>query len=103
MAIAFLDHVGGSYFIVVDHKNGNKLNDKLSNLHVVTQRENTTTCYRGNIKNLTSKFIGVYFKKEYKRWVAQISINGKQKQLGSFDTEIEAANAYQNKLLQLTN
>lgn len=38
---------------------------------------------------------------ERKKWIAQIYINGKVKYLGSFNNEIDAHNAYQNKLLSL--
>jgi len=33
-----------------------------------------------------------------KKWVANIYINGRQKYIGSFETELEAGEAYQNKL-----
>lgn len=37
---------------------------------------------------------GVYFKKGYNKFVARIAINGKQKILGYFDTELEAYHVY---------
>lgn len=42
----------------------------------------------------TSKFKGVSLHSQNKRWVAQIGRKGKVSYIGSFDTEIEAARAY---------
>lgn len=42
----------------------------------------------------TSKFRGVCWHKRVKKWTAKISINKKRVHLGVFDTEIEAAKAY---------
>ena len=47
----------------------------------------------------TSKFKGVSLRKN--KWIAQISINKKRIYLGSFNTEIEAHEAYQNKLKEI--
>lgn len=42
----------------------------------------------------TSKYQGVYFSEERKKWKAQISPNRQRVSLGSFDREIDAAKAY---------
>jgi hypothetical protein len=52
-------------------------------------------------KNASSKFVGVYFNKVRKKWVAQIELNGQCQVLGAFDCEIQAAAAYQDKLREL--
>jgi len=49
----------------------------------------------------TSKFIGVCWHKQDKKWRASIQIEGKIKHLGSFFYEEEAAKAYQNALNNL--
>ena len=46
---------------------------------------------KGKIK---SKYIGVHREKPTQRWRASISVNGKRLSLGRFDTEEEAARAY---------
>lgn len=48
------------------------------------------------LREKTSRFKGVH-KNEYGRWVAQIHINGKTRHVGVYDTEIEAAKAYNEK------
>jgi hypothetical protein len=74
---------------VVNHIDFNKLNNKLSNLEVISNLENN--CHFSNKdKNKSSKFIGVHFCKKVKKWKAQISFNGKKIGLGYFSKEEEA-------------
>ena len=96
MAIAFLSHKPCGLKIVVDHIDANKLNNKLYNLQLITNRENLSKDRKG-----TSKYTGVYLAKGQYKWRARISINGKPKHLGCFFNEKEAAQAYQNELKKL--
>lgn len=75
--------------LVVDHIDGNRSNNALSNLRYCTQRDNI--CFA---KTTPGVSINPPFYK--KRFRARIAINGKLKELGSFFTKEEAANAYQN-------
>lgn len=100
VAIAFLNHKpNGTMKIVVDHIDNNPLNNKLENLQLISQRENSTK----NIKRGKSKYIGVYWHKQRSKWGARIMINKNYKSLGLFKTELEAHNAYQNKLSEILN
>ena len=98
VAIAFLNHEPNKHRLVVDHINGNKLDNKVTNLQIVTNRENTTICFKKTSRNLTSKFIGVSKVKNYNKWHARICIDGKLKHIGYFDSEQNASNAYQEIL-----
>lgn len=98
VAIAFLNHIpDGTQELVVDHINNNRLDNRLENLQIITQRENA------NRKHLesTSKYVGVCFVKERNKWTAQIVVNRKKVWLGSFEHEIDAHISYQNKLKEL--
>ena len=96
VSITFLSHVPNGMSSVIDHIDSNPLNNRLENLRVVSHRENTTF---GTLKRDTSsKYTGVYWNKNAKKWKAQIKINGKQKHLGYFNSELEAAEAYKNAL-----
>ena len=86
----------------VDHIDGNKLNNNVSNLRMVTSAENSRAFQRKR-KNSASKYLGV-FKKKLKtktRWVTRIRFNYKIQHIGVFDTEEEAALAYNQKALEL--
>lgn len=70
--------------IVVDHINGNSLDNRLSNLRICN--------IKNNMQNIRKKdsFTGVTFNKQSKKWVARIMHNYKGKQLGTFNTQAEA-------------
>lgn len=77
----------------VDHINGDRSDNRVENLRMVTNAENQRACVQ-TIKGATSQFRGVCLPKKLKKWVATICINGKVKHLGSFTDEIDAAEAY---------
>ncbi|MGA2069800.1 MAG: AP2 domain-containing protein [Sedimentisphaerales bacterium] len=78
---------------LVDHKNGDGLDNRRANLRIATRRQNC--CNRKKIRlKTTSKYIGVHFEKSRGRWSASIRHNGKTLWLGRFGSEIEAAKAY---------
>lgn len=74
----------------VNHIDGNPLNNHVSNLEWVSNRENQSHRFLSSGKK-TSKYVGVYF--SGKKWRADIKIKGKKIALGSFDTEEEAYKA----------
>eukprot|EP00985_Skeletonema_marinoi_P021723 scaffold13475_cov140-Skeletonema_marinoi.AAC.4 len=49
---------------------------------------------RGRIKEGASKYTGVHFREETNQWHAQITVEGKTCQIGSYDNEEEAAEDY---------
>jgi len=97
VAMTFLGHVpNGTQDIVVDHIDNNPFNNHLSNLQLITQRENSSKDKFRH--NYTSKYVGVHWHKGSKKWRAVIRLNGIQNDLGYFTSEIEASEAYQNAL-----
>lgn len=76
---------------IVDHINGNTLDNRRKNLRVVTNSENIR---KGKIRtNNRSGITGVSFDKERKRWLAEIKIMYKHIHLGRFKTKKEAIKA----------
>jgi hypothetical protein len=73
----------------VDHKSGNRLDNRRSNLRICTGSQN---CMNRNYKSNSSGYKGV--RKWYRRWQSRIEINGKKINLGMFSTPIKAAKAY---------
>lgn len=76
---------------VVDHINGNTLDNRKENLRVVSQHQNL----QNRNKAKSSKYPGVYWHKNEKKWRARIQIRGKRKSLGNFNSEKKAAAAYE--------
>lgn len=78
--------------MVVDHINGNGLDCRKSNMRVCTQEENTRNSV--SMSQTSSVYKGVSLVKDKNRWVANIGYRGTKIHLGVFNTEIEAAKAY---------
>lgn len=101
VAMAFLGSNFSENKLVVDHIDNNKLNNNLTNLHLVTFRYNVS---KGkSLRTYSSKYTGVSWWKNMKKWVAESSVNGKRKYIGSFNSEIEAHNSYIKYLKENTN
>lgn len=75
----------------IDHINHDRLDNRKENLRIVSNRQNQQNSRRTGV----SKYRGVSWSKWRNKWVAAIQIDGKQKHLGSFDDEKEAAKAYE--------
>ena len=75
----------------LDHKNGNGLDNRKENLRFCTRSQNNMN--RRKTKG-SSKYKGVSWDNQSKKWVAHFQFNGKSAHIGYFDSEIEAACAY---------
>jgi len=78
---------------LIDHIDGNPSNNAISNLREATKSKNGAN--RGKQANNTSGFKGVT--KHYRKWVAQIQVNGRNLYIGLFETPEEASAAYTAK------
>ena len=85
--------------LVVDHIDRNKLNNQITNLRWVTQQQNNmnSTIRTGT----SSQYKGVTLSKKANKWRAYIMLNRKLIHLGYFDTEEDAARAYNAKAIEL--
>ncbi len=78
---------------LVDHENGNGLDNRRKNLRMCTKRQNNLNVTIR--KNNTSGFKGVVWQKDRRKWQVQIRIgNGVKKHIGHFVSITEAARAY---------
>ena len=97
VAMAFLGHKPNGVENIVDHIDNKKNNNNLNNLQIISNRLNNSK----DKKNATSKYIGVSWDKKRNKWLSCISIKTKSTFLGYFINELEASEAYQNKLKTL--
>lgn len=91
LAITFLNHKPDGHNMVIDHINGIKTDNRLENIQIITQRENTS-------KSKNNEFIGCTYLKKCNKWMSRIRIKEKYKHLGVFNTQKEAHNAYLKEL-----
>lgn len=77
----------------IDHKNRIKTENWIENLRCVTHSINLQNQRRPRLGN-TSGYLGVYWRKDAKKWQAQITTNGINKYLGLFSQPELAHEAY---------
>jgi hypothetical protein len=95
VAMTFLNHKpDGTQKIVVDHINNDKLDNRVLNLQLISQRENTSKDKKGG----TSQYTGVCWDKSKNKWKTEIKIDDKKKHLGYFTDEYEAHLEYEKAL-----
>lgn len=83
----------------IDHEDRNPFNNQKSNLRFCTQQQNCQN--RTKIQNTSSKYKGVVYVKNRKKWRACITLNGNKIYLGSYILEEDAAKAYDRKAVEL--
>lgn len=83
---------------VIDHINGNGLDNRKENLRICTHSQNM--CNRRKHKSLSSIYLGVSWNNSNSKWLARIK-NIKQIYLGCYNTEEEAALVYNQKAIEI--
>jgi hypothetical protein len=83
----------------VDHINGDGLDNRRENLRVVTPQLNQANSRKHLVGG--SRFKGVCWHAAAKKWRAYIAPDRKQIHLGLYDSEMEAAEAYDRKAKEI--
>jgi hypothetical protein len=83
--------------LTVDHINGNKSDNTISNLRIATQQQQ---CFNQKVKHNNKLGVkGVQFR--FDKYTSRILINGKRIHLGTFETLEEAKEAYDTKAREI--
>ena len=82
----------------VDHIDGNGLNNMRSNLRICTAKDNQGN--RRKFSITSSQYKGVCWNKKTSKWRAQLSSSRQRIFVGEFDSELDAAHAYDSAALQ---
>ncbi len=85
--------MGSPKGLLVDHRNCDGLDNQRSNLRIATHCQNRCNAKLSKT-GCSSQYRGVHWAKKAKRWRANIDSQGKRIDLGHFDSEIDAARAY---------
>lgn len=83
--------MGAKEGCTVDHANGNGLDNRRLNLRHATPSQQMRNIHGGRGRSL---YKGVSWANRQRKWVATISVDGKNRHLGYFDVEDDAARAY---------
>ena len=86
----------------VDHINGNRSDNRIANLRLITNSGNQLNRVNANVQN-DCGFLGVNFNKWANKYAARIQVNGKRVHLGYFLTPEDASKAYNLAKSEMTN
>ena len=75
----------------IDHINGNKIDNRIENLRLVTKRENS----QNSEIHRKGRLVGATYYKRYGNWRSQIKIDENNIGIGYYKTEQEAHEAYE--------
>lgn len=89
VAMTFLGHIPNGYITVVDHKDNIKTNNYLTNLQLITTRNNTS-----KNKHSSSTYTGVHKNKRDGNWTSSITISKTLIFIGNFKDVDKAALSY---------
>ena len=78
--------------MMVDHVNHDPLDNRRANLRICTRTENLRN--RTSLVGSSSKYLGVSWQAQSRKWQAHIRWNGKSRYLGLYANEDDAARAY---------
>jgi len=94
VAMSFLNHTQCRYSLVVNHKNGNRLDNNVENLEVVTARYNSQHSSQMRVDSKSSIYTGVVYREKHNIYQVTVTINSKHVYIGVYSTDVEANNMY---------
>lgn len=95
--LAWLIHFGEWPNGILDHINGNRSDNRIENLRLVSRNQHSINKSIQSNNKLGVK--GVHYDKSRNKFCAFIKLNGKNKNLGRFDNLNDAKNAYDHAAL----
>jgi len=81
----------------IDHENGNRDDNSFGNLRKATNSQNQANAFW--VTN-TSGIKGIRYQSDRRKWIAMITVDGKQRNLGRFTRKIDAAMAYRRAAIE---
>lgn len=92
--LAFLLMNGALPSKEIDHINGNRADNRWSNLRESTHAENMQNLKKAKRSNNSSGLLGVAWRERGAKWSSQIRVDGRIRHIGYFKTAEEAHQAY---------
>lgn len=101
--VFYLTHKKDPGDFQIDHINGDSRDNSINNLRLATSQQNCSARTKTRKKNgrRPSKYRGVKWDAERKKWKAYITHKRERIELGRFETEVEAAIAYDKAAKEL--
>ena len=86
---------------LIDHIDGDRLNNRFTNLREVNSSGNQQNRATPNRNRSSGGPLGAHLHRQTGKWVAQIMVSGKRRCLGYFETAEQAGAAYQQAKAEL--
>lgn len=86
--------VYGEWPLQVDHINGDRADNRIQNLRSVTAQENARN--RGLRSDNKAGVTGVCWDRKEGKWIAQLTVDGRNRRLGAFNSKDDAAAAWRD-------
>ncbi|NLC40666.1 MAG: HNH endonuclease [Clostridiaceae bacterium] len=83
----------------IDHINGNKIDNRIENLRIVTKRENQ----QNRKTHRAGRLVGASYRKGHNDWQSKIVIDKTSIKIGYYKTERQAHEAYKIACKHITN
>lgn len=83
----------------IDHINGDRSDNRISNIRCASNAQNQQNRKAGT--NSSHGLLGVTWNNQANRWAARIMLNGKRKHIGYYGSAEEASHAYQEEKRKL--
>ena len=90
--VAWAIHTGAWPRKLIDHADGDPKNNRIENLRQADDFQNSRNVR--SAKGSSSRYLGVYWGRHNRKWIAAITVNGRKRHIGCFGDEEEAAAAY---------
>ena len=78
----------------IDHINGDKSDNRIANLRVVSNQANVQNVRRARSSNVSTRLLGAHYDKRNRVYLSRIWVGGKLVYLGRFDNAQDAHDAY---------
>ena len=94
--LVWLFETGAWPTALIDHIDGDPLNNRFANLREVDYYGNSQNQQAARPKNKSSQLLGVSWHRRHNKWIASIKVNGSKMHLGYYTDANEAHSAYIN-------
>lgn len=95
--VAWFFMTGDDPDVFIDHKNKDRDDNRFENLRKATNSQNQANAFWSTN---TSGFKGVSWQPSRGKWIAMITVNNQKRNLGRYNTRVEAAKAYQRAAIE---
>lgn len=81
----------------VHHRDSDGWNNQRGNLIPLTRAQHSNFLRRKKSGHASSRYVGVHWHRQHKKWCAEIKVSGVKRHLGLFKSELQASRVYRKE------